>query len=102
MELDFFKDRLGRHGIERIVPSDDDRTFINETILCELGNGIMTDATRARYVDIIHSLADAGAQGAILGCTEIPMLVKPEDTKVPLFDTTAIHVDAAVEFILSS
>jgi aspartate racemase len=101
MELDFFKERLRRHGIETLIPSDDDRTFIHESIFAELGKGILRDETRARYIGAMEQLAANGAEGVILGCTEIPLLIKSEHSALPLFDTTSIHVGAAVEFILS-
>ena len=101
MELDFFKERLARRGIQALIPSDADRAFIHESIFTELGKGVLRDDTRARYVDILASLANDGAQGVILGCTEIPLLLKPQHSALPLFDTTSIHVGAAVDFILS-
>jgi aspartate racemase len=101
MEMDFFRDRLTTHGITTIIPAADDRAFIHASIFEELARGIVRDDTRGRYVRIISSLGDAGAEGAILGCTEIPLLIKAKDTHLPTFDTTAIHVAAATEFILS-
>jgi aspartate racemase len=101
MELDFFKERLARRGIEALIPSDGDRAFIHESIFTELGRGVLRDETRARYIDVMSRLAADGAQGVILGCTEIPLLVKQEHASLPLFDTTSIHVGAAVEFILA-
>src|SRR5258705_5839911 len=99
MEMDFFKDRLARHQIQTTIPADPDREFIHGTIFGELGKGILRQETKARYLEIIAALVARGAQGAILGCTEIPLLVKQEDCSVPLFDTTALH-SAAVDFAL--
>ena len=101
MEKDFFKSRLTAHGITTIIPSDADREFIHGTIFDELGKGIFMPGSKAQYLEIIDRLAGQGAQGAILGCTEIPLLIQQQDTAVPVFDTTAIHVDAAVDFALA-
>jgi aspartate racemase len=101
MEMDFFKDRLNRAGITPIIPNDEDRAFIHATIFDELGRGEIRPATKARYLDIISKLEAQGAEGAILGCTEIPMLIKAGDSHLPLFDTTGIHVQAAADFITS-
>jgi len=102
MELDFFRERLARQRIDTIIPDDSQRAFIHETISSELGKGIFTAATKSRFVEIIADLGGRGAQGAVLGCTEIPMLVKAGDTELPLFDTTAIHAAAAVNFAVGA
>jgi aspartate racemase len=101
MELAFFKDRLAWHGITAAIPEAGDREFIHDTIFSELGKNIFRDETRARYLSIIESLGAHGARGSILGCTEIPLLIKQSDTRVPVFDTTALHARAAVDFALS-
>jgi aspartate racemase len=101
MEKDFFKNRLTANGVTTVLPSDADRAFIHATIFDELGKGIFLAESRARYLEIIDRLVADGAQGAILGCTEIPLLIKQSDTPVPVFDTTALHVDAAVDFALA-
>jgi aspartate racemase len=98
MEMDFFRDRLASHGITAVIPDEEDRNFIHTSIFGELGHGVVTAATTQRYLDIIGTMAKQGAQGAILGCTEIPLVVKPADTPLPTFDTTAIHAAAAVAF----
>jgi len=100
MEMDFFKERLARHQIQTTIPAEADREFIHGTIFGELGKGILRPETKARYLQIIASLVARGAEGAILGCTEIPPLVKQEDCPVPVFDTTALHAAAAVDFAL--
>jgi aspartate racemase len=100
MERDFFRDKLTEQGIEVMIPEEEDRKFIHATVFDELGKGILKPATKARYISIIEGLAAQGVQGAILGCTEIPMLIKQEDVRIPVFDTTAIHADAIVEFAL--
>lgn len=102
MELDFFKEKLTDKGIETIIPaSQEDRDFIHYTVFEELGRGIVTDETKKRYLEISNELIKNGAEGIILGCTEIPMVIKPGDLSVPIFDTTAIHANAAVEFQFS-
>jgi aspartate racemase len=102
MELDFFKDRLKKHGIVATVPGTADREFIHRSIFEELGKEIFLPATKQRYQDIIGGMANGGAQGAILGCTEIPLIIKQADSTIPVYDTTQIHADAAIEFALSS
>jgi len=101
MERDFYRDKLMERNIEVIIPDDEDRVFIHHTIFEELGRGQFKPETKQRYIDIISKLAEQGAEGIILGCTEIPMLLNSGDVDIPLFDTTAIHSKAAVEFALS-
>jgi aspartate racemase len=101
MERDFFTDKLKEQNIEFIIPDEDDRAFIHYTIFEELGRGMVIAESKARYISIIKKLIEQGAEGIILGCTEIPMLVKNGDVDIPLFDTTLIHSKAAVEFMLS-
>jgi aspartate racemase len=101
MELDFFKDKLTALGIETIIPEDEDRDFIHDTIFNELGKGLIIESTKEKYLSIIEKLIANGAEGIILGCTEIPLLVKQEAVKVPVFDTTMIHSNAAIAFALS-
>jgi aspartate racemase len=100
MEQGFIKDRLAARGITTVVPDEASRAFLHSSILEELGQGIFTASTRARYLAIIDELAERGARGIILGCTEIPLLIKPGDCRLPVFDTTALHAAAAVEFAL--
>jgi aspartate racemase len=102
MERDFFKDRLLGFGIETLLPDAADREFIHNSIYDQLGKDIFLDETKRRYVEIIDDLIDVGANGIILGCTEIPMLIKQSDCNVPAFDTTFIHAKYAVDFALSS
>lgn len=98
MEHDFYKGRLAqKHGLEVLVPGKEDRAFVNRVIDEELALGELKEASRARFLGIIDDLARQGAGGVILGCTEIPLLVKQPDTDVTLFDTTRLHSLAAVE-----
>lgn len=100
MEADFFRDRLKSFGITAVTPGQPDRDWIHGTIFNELGKNVFLPATKQRYLDIIGGLTSSGAQGAILGCTEIPLIIKPGDLAVPSFDTTEIHAAAAVDFAL--
>ncbi|MBI4929763.1 MAG: aspartate/glutamate racemase family protein [Bacteroidetes bacterium] len=102
MEHVFFKTRLLRYGIKTLIPAaETDREFIHTTIFSELGKGIFKEETKKKYMEIISKLQSGGAEGVILGCTEIPMLIKPEDCAIKTFDTTLIHAKAAVDFIFS-
>ncbi len=95
-------DRLReRFGVAVLVPEAEDRAEVHRIIVEELVRGRFDEASRATHRRIIESLVARGAEGVILGCTEIPLLVRPEDAEVPLFDTTALHALAAVDFALA-
>lgn len=102
MEKSFFKDRLSKFGLEPMIPDSADRDFIHASILNELTKGIFNEETKNRYLKIIEQLRGSGAQGVIFGCTEISLLVNQSDCNVTVYDTTAIHSRAAVDFALSS
>jgi aspartate racemase len=101
MEQNFFKSILAQHEIDCIIPSESERHFIHDSILHELGKGILKTETKEKYLDIIDQLIQSGANGIILGCTEIPLLILQEDVTVPVLDTTLIHSEAIVEFALN-
>ena len=102
MEMDFYRVRLEKkHGLKILIPEEAQRTAVHEIIYKELGRGLILDASRRTYQDIIASLQTRGAEGVILGCTEIPLLVKPADSPIPVLDTTALHCQAAVDLALS-
>jgi aspartate racemase len=101
MLLDFYKDKLSEQGIKTIIPNEEEIHYINSAIYNEMGNGIFLPERKEGFLKIINRLISEGAEGIILGCTEIPILIKQEDVSVPVFDTTAIHSAAAVEFALS-
>jgi aspartate racemase len=98
MEHPFFAARLAKRGITTLVPDEADRDYMHASILGELGRGVFTNEARGRYVAIIDGLVARGAQGVILGCTEIPLLLRDVRLPVPAFDTMALHVRAAVDF----
>jgi aspartate racemase len=102
MEGDFYTGRLAeRHGLETLVPPEPDRTLIHDVIFDELVQGIVTAESRHRYVEVIERLAAAGAEGIVLGCTEIELLITADDVALPVYPTTAIHAAAAVEAALA-
>ena len=102
MEEEFYRNRLSfQRGVEVMIPGQDDRDTVHRIIYEELCQGEINDTSRAACQRIIGDLIARGAQGIILGCTEIDLLIKPGDVTVPLFDTTEIHAAAAVEYALS-
>ncbi len=101
MEQDFITKKMVEKGIEIIIPNEVDREYIANNIATELAKNIFTESSKQTYLTIIHKLVAEGAEGIVLGCTEIPMLIKPEDVSVSIFDTAAIHAAAAVEFSLA-
>lgn len=102
MEQDFYRGRLASaHGLEVIIPQEDEREIIHRTIYDELVAGEIREESKAKFLQIIERLVAEGAQGIVLGCTEIPLLVKQADVAVPVFDTTTIHATAAVDFALA-
>jgi aspartate racemase len=101
MDAAFFKDKLLQQGIEVMIPDADERQFIHQTIFDELDRGLLLTETKVRYLAIIQNLIEKGAEAVILGCTEIPLLIKPEDCTIPVFDTMLIHAKAAARFALN-
>jgi aspartate racemase len=100
MEHNFYPDALNQRGIQVLTPDASDRAFINDVIYNELVKGELRDESRAGFVRVIDGLAERGAQGVILGCTEIPLLIGQQDLSLPLFDTTTIHAEAALNTAL--
>lgn len=100
MREPFYRERLESTGLEVIVPPEEAQAILDGIIYDELVLGVVTDASRAVYREAIAGLIGGGSQGVILGCTEIELLVRPEDSAVPTFPTTALHAAAAVEFAL--
>lgn len=102
MEKDFFKDILFKEfGIEAVIPNQEDRDTAHTIIYKELVHGKIKHSSKEKYQQIIADSIKNGAQGVVLGCTEIPLLLKAADVSIPVFDTTLIHAEAAVEFALS-
>jgi aspartate racemase len=103
MEEDFYTRRLvDRHGLNILIPEKADREKLNGIIFNELCLGMIKPASREYYLNVIEKLAQAGAEGIILGCTEIELLVHPEDTPIPLFPTTRLHAMAAVKYAIEN
>lgn len=101
MEQDFYRGRLAeRWDAEVLIPGADDRVLVHRVIYDELVQGVVREESRAGYRDVMARLVHAGAEGVVLGCTEIGLLVGAADAGVPLFDTTALHAEAAVRFAL--
>ena len=101
MEMDFYKSRLNEREIDVLVPGLSDRDFIQKTISDELLKGVFSDVSRYRFVEICKELHVRGAEGIVLGCTEIPLLLKQEDINIPVIDTLTIHAMAAVDLALN-
>jgi amino-acid racemase len=100
MEQDFYRDRLASHGLEVLVPEAEDRALVHRVIFDELCLGVVKDASRDAFRAAIARLAERGAQGVILGCTEIELLIGQHDSPVPVFPTTRLHAEAAVRLAL--
>ena len=101
MEGDFYKNRIeNKYDIEVLIPELEAREYIHQVIYQELVSGILKDESRLRFKEVIDSLKDQGAEGIILGCTEIPLLIKEEDSSLPIYNTTELHAKKAVKFAL--
>lgn len=100
MEQDFYRGRLTAHDLEVLVPNASDRAFVHDVIFNELVQGRIVEASKQRYLEIIDRLHERGAEGVIAGCTEIELLITPDDVSHPYFPTARIHALAAVDFAL--
>jgi len=100
MEQDFYRERLAAHGVEALVPDEQGRAEVHRVIYDELCQGVVRAESRDRYREEMAELVRRGAEGVVLGCTEITLLVSPDDASVPVFDTTALHVEAALDWML--
>jgi len=101
MEMDFYKSRLNQWNIDVLIPEESDREFIQTTISGELLMGVFSDDSRYRFIEICRELNRRGAESIVLGCTEIPLLLKQEDVSIPIIDTLVLHALAAVDFALN-
>jgi aspartate racemase len=102
MSRDFFADRIATHGLDVVVPADRHHPTVNRIVYDELVHGKVLDPSRSTVVGIIDELWDAGAQGVILGCTELEMLVHQADSELPVFPCTTLHVNAALDLALDA
>ncbi|MFT3933495.1 MAG: aspartate/glutamate racemase family protein [Chitinophagaceae bacterium] len=101
MELGFYQQQLVQFNISTILPDEADRQFVHDAIYNEMGKNIFLPATKERMLHIINKLQQQGAEGVILGCTEIPLLIQQADCSIPVFDTALIHATTAVDFALA-
>lgn len=101
MTAGFYEQYLRQNGVSMMLPGKDDMEFVNNSIYNEMGKGIFLPETKKTYLKIMNDYVSSGAQGVILGCTEIPLLLKQEECPVPAFDTTLLHATAAVDFALN-
>ncbi|MBU7592592.1 aspartate/glutamate racemase family protein [Metabacillus halosaccharovorans] len=101
MEQSFYKERLITNDIDVIIPEEEDRQTVHDVIFGELCKGTINETSKEAYLNIINKLVESGAEGIILGCTEIPLLIQQNDTSIPLFDTTAIHANKMVQKALA-
>ena len=100
MELEFYPSRFAALGIEVIIPPEEDRQYIHDAIYEEMGKGLFLPATKTRVLSVITQLALKGAEGVVFGCTELPLLIEQRNCVLPIFNTTLIHAEAAVDFAL--
>jgi aspartate racemase len=100
MRKPFYSDALAKVGVETMVPDDEGQTIIHDVIFDELSKGVISTDSKAKYIEIINDLASRGAEGVILGCTEIPLLIKPDDVDIHVLDSSLIHAKAALDFAL--
>lgn len=102
MEMDFYRSKLEEYGLEVLIPEEQEtRDYIQYTVKEELGIGLINPETKLKYISIVENLISRGAECIILGCTEIPLLISQDDFTIPVFDTTKIHCEAIVEYIVS-
>ncbi len=100
MRENFYKEGLAKFGIKTLVPNESDQQTVNRIIFDELGRGEIKEKSKELYIEIINRLGPQGAEGVILGCTEIPLLIGEKDSQLPLFNTSAIHAEDALKFSL--
>jgi len=102
MEEDFYKGRLiDKYDLQVLIPNESERQIVHDVIYKELCLGIVNLKSKEKFIEIIKNLVSNGAEAVILGCTEIPLLIKQDDVKIPIFDTTRIHAKAAVNYSIS-
>ena len=102
MNKPYYREGLAKYSIKAVVPDEEDQAYIGKVIFEELSYGILKGESRKGYLEIMERLKEKGAKGVILGCTEIPLLIKQEHTRIPVFDTTTIHAEAAFQRAIKS
>ena len=102
MQADYYPKAFEKYGLEIVTPSPEDQKIINEIIYKELTFHVLNETSREKYLEIIYRLNEMGAEGVILGCTEIPLLIKQEDCKIPVFDTATIHSHAVLNYAMKN
>ncbi len=100
MNKPYYREGLAKYGVKVVIPDEEDQKEVGRVIFEELSYGILRDESRSSYLEIMERLKQEGAQGVILGCTEIPLLIKQSDTQIPVFDTTTIHAEAALQYAI--
>ena len=101
MEQDFYKGRLrDKHGVEVVIPGEEERQVVHDILYSELCMGEIKELSKGKFKSVIQNLVDRGAQSVILGCTEIPLIVSQDEYDIPVYDTTTLHAQAAVDFAL--
>jgi len=98
MTKPFYREGFAKHGV--VVPDEEDQAYIVKVIFDELSIGKLTDESRAGYLKIIDKLVEQGAEGVVLGCTEIPLLIRQEDTEIKVFDTATVHAEKALQYAI--
>ena len=101
IQAGFYQEVMSKHNLETIIPIQSDQEYVNKVIFDELVHHVVTEESKKGYLEIINRLVKKGAEGVILGCTEIPLLIKQKDSPIPVFDTTTLHALATLKFALS-
>lgn len=101
MNKPFYREGLSKHGIDVVTPSEEDKAYIVKVIFEELSIGKLTEESRKGYLKIIDKLVSQGAEGIVLGCTEIPLLIRQEDTEIKVFDTATVHAEKALQYAIA-
>ena len=101
MEQDFYTQRLRDHGVDVVIPVEEDRTTVHDIIYQELCQGIVQETSKQKYVDIVNSMTTDKADSLIFGCTEVGLLIASDDFSIPCFDTTTLHAQAAIDFAIT-
>ena len=101
MEQDFYTQRLRDHGVDVVIPVEEDRTTVHDIIYQELCQGIVQETSKQKYIDIVGSMTTDRADSLIFGCTEVGLLISSDDFSIPCFDTTTLHAQAAIDFAIT-